>query len=129
MKNYELKLMAWLILALLISVPTFAWEHPRNPDRFPSIGLRIENHKLGGNYAAVSNPNGVSLIERGSVDDDGTGLGANLRLPVNSGLTLDFDYMTIDGEKVISRNNNIYRSNENLDGYRMGIGIRLYLNK
>lgn len=123
--------MRYLIVAMLFTLPTIVharWEQPVNPDRFISVGLNIETSSLSGDFTSISQPNGVAMIERGTAQHDYTGLGANLRFPATRSLTLDFDYLTLDGEASHHRNNNIYREISDLDGYRMKIGVRLYLN-
>jgi hypothetical protein len=117
------------IAAFLIAASASAWERPLNPDRFPSIGLNVDNFHTSGEFTSVSSPNlPLTLVERGPAQDSYTGLGVDVRFPATDSVTLGAGYTHIDGDSVHSRNNNIYRESVNYTGYRLTFSARLYLN-
>jgi len=117
-------------LLMLLTPLIHAWECPRNPDRFPSLGLNISTAKLTGDKNYVNNPglpNPQPFKDSGHQDFDS--VGADVRLPVTDGLTFSVSYDQISANGDYTRDQNIFKQSDNFDGYRVGVGVRMYFNK
>jgi hypothetical protein len=116
-------------VGLLFFLSTIARAQTRNPDRYVSVGLKVENYYTHGDYTTISGPDSLNqLVERGSAREDYVGLGLNLRIPATDSLTIDFDYMALDGERRHNRRDT-YQDTADLDGYKAGVGFRFYFNQ
>ena len=122
-------------LAVLLALPARAWEFPDNPDRFPSIGLHVDNEKLDGDRTEiVINNIGERLPYRNSDETEFTWRGgADVRLPLHRSITMSFMYERVETEWFFKRRNtlggDLYEENRRLSGYNYQLGFRLYLNR
>lgn len=105
-----MKRVGFIVLALLAAAAAHAWEIERNPDRYPSIGLDLYKGQLAGLPRA-----GVA----GAQTTGGTVGGIlDLRLPVTGSLTWHA-FASSEG----AANNKDFT-----DGYRVGMGFRVYMH-
>lgn len=124
-----------ILFAFLIASTVHAWEFINNPDRFPSVGLHVDNQKLKGNREeTVVNSAGQDVPYRHS---DETAYqwrgGADVRLPATQSLTFTVSYDRVETDDWFTRHNTLggdmYKEHKNLKGDNWGIGVRLYFNK
>lgn len=110
-----------LFLIALLPASLFAWEHPKNPDRFPSIGLSYAGSTLEGEY----------VIEGFKQDTEvKTGLLLlDTRLPLSNKLTLDVGIGSTAIRETSEENRNFFGEREDLKGAYTRIGIRYYFSK
>lgn len=119
-----------LVLLIVGIKPARAWEFPRNPDRFPSVGFNISSADLGGERDEVSTPSTVlTNAQGGPVDFSGNTAGMDVRLPVNDGMTLSISADHYDNRTDFKRNGGTYRESESLRGFKYGLGVRVYFNR
>lgn len=125
-----MKILSIVVMLLIASNRAFAWEYPRNPDRFPSIGFNASSMDLSGHRDEVSMPS-IDLTNAlgGSQKFASNSIGADLRLPVNDGLTLTLAADSFDTRSDFMRNGNVYKESQSLTGFRYSLGLRLYFNK
>ncbi len=98
-----------LLLSVIVPVDAHAWEKGGNPDRFPSIGVELAKGQVAGIPKAGIN---------GAQTNGGTvGFLGDFKFPVTQSLTLHTSFQT-DGI-----NNNLAYT----DGYRLAVGLRVYL--
>ncbi len=107
-----------------------AWEFPRNPDRFPSVGFNVTNGSISGHRDEVDTPPPTYLFRTnvGNTDMDTHTLGADLRLPLHESVTFVFGYDSIESNYHFVRAGDVFHETERLSGYRYTVGFRLYLN-
>ncbi len=121
---------ALMVLSFIGICQAHAWEFSRNPDRFPSVGLNANTARLDGERNNVNLP-GTGLQQpfkdSGSLDFDA--IGADVRLPINDGITLNFTYDRLTYGSNLVRDGNVYQQKDHFSGNRFGFGIRVYLNK
>ena len=125
------RLIIALGVSLVLAQQAKAWEFARNPDRFPSIGLNISAADLNGKRDEVSQPANpiLAMNAGGDVDYQSNTVGADVRLPVNDGMTLTLSADHFDNRSTFERKGNLYRESESLRGVRYGLGVRIYFNK
>ncbi len=134
MKNkISLAVVSYVLIVLsflFVSMSAHAKEYPRNPDRFPSLGLNASTSRLSGARTHINSP-GSTMVQ--GQDDSGTidneSFGADFRLPINNGVTLNVSWDRVSYNSSLTRTGNIYEANDNFDGNRFGLGLRVYFNK
>ena len=83
----------------------FAWERPGNPDRYISFGLEVFKGQEAGILKAAETNGGTA---GGKLD---------MRLPVNGNITLNF----------FGENTGINNNKDFTEGYKLGLGLRVYV--
>ena len=123
------KMLAVIVLFSFVATSK-AYEQPRNPDRFISLGLNVENLQQSGDFTAVSMPSVILTdVSRGPAQENYTGIGLDVRIPANDCLTLSAGYMNLVGDSSHSRDNGLYTEKIKFTGYRLNFGARLYFNR
>lgn len=126
------------VAVTMLSCSAQAWEFSRNPDRFPSLGLHVINGSVKGDRYETDLPGTVGSRSQSGPESESTyTLGADIKLPINHGMTLGFFYDQHEIDRVYKRNRAptnttgevIFKETSNLNGYRYGFDFRLYLNK
>lgn len=117
------KILKVSIFLLLLSFPTLshAWEFSKNPDRFPSLGFNVSSSRMTGSSTYRT------IEDKGPIDQES--FGADVRLPVGDGVTLNFSYDQISYAAVLERNHYGLSTVDNYHGSRYGLGLRVYFNK
>jgi hypothetical protein len=128
-----------IAVTLLLCAPLSAraWEFSRNPDRFPSIGVKVSNADVNGTRYESDGP--YAALQRTQSGPEHWGehvLGADVRLPASDCLTFGFAYDHIEGSHTYDRNAGPYQTggtiySEKIDtsGYRYTLTARLYFSK
>lgn len=100
--------MKTLIIALVVGVAGVAgaYEKPGNPDRYMSFGIDIFKGQEAGMVRADGGTNGGT-----------TGGKLDIRLPISSNLTLS----------AFGENTGINNNKDFTEGYKIGIGLRVYV--
>lgn len=112
------KLMFLLVLAPSLS---FGWEHPSNPDRFPSIGLSYAGSTIDGEFTTaglkqdVETKSGLLLLDT--------------RLPLSNKLTLELGIGSMAVKQTGDENAVFFGSENDQSGSYSKIGIRYYFSK
>jgi hypothetical protein len=111
------------IVSLLAMVPasSFAWEHPKNPDRFPSIGFTYSSTAEEGEMKTQGATQDVETAGGALVLDTRLPLSNSFTLNVGLGLTAS----TVEGKD----NQYFYGSETDTKGGTFFIGGRYYFNK
>lgn len=119
------------ISLFLLPLRAHAWEFPRNPDRFPSVGFNVANTNLTGTRSEISQPNNpaLTLAYNGSLKRSDYSIGGDLRLPVSDQLTFTLFADSVNSDTTFNRAQNVYKETDKIDGYRYGLNIRLYFSK
>lgn len=117
------------IVVLLAASSAQAWEFRDNPDRFPSVGVNVAASSLKGDKREVDGPGGsLERARTGSASLCSHWVGLDVRLPINSVMTLNFYGDSINTEDNFTRDFNVYHETTGLNGYHYGAGIRFYMN-
>jgi hypothetical protein len=119
-----------LIFILVSPVTSYAWEKPRNPDRFVSFGFNVSQSDVDGQRAEVNQPSAIlTNAYLGSDEVSLHSIGADVRFPATNSLTLSLSYDKLSTEQTFLRQGGVYKESTNMDGQRVTFGLRLYLNK
>lgn len=95
-----------IIALLLLAAPLMAYEQPGNPDRYFSFGIEA----FKGQEAGIARAN--------SGTDAGTAGGKlDIRFPISSNITLN----------AFGENTGIDDNKDYTEGYKIGIGLRVYV--
>lgn len=116
-----------LVFLLISKNHLQAWEFEGNPDRMPSIGVGISNTDIHGSRTGTSLPHTQALVVRDEGGSDSYAYGLDLRLPVSHQATISLSYELIETNSNFTRDLDVYRESQNLNGQRWGIGARFYL--
>ena len=122
-----------LIVALMflsVSGSARAWEFARNPDRFPSVGLNVSNENISGRRNEIDQPSPILTRNQGGpISTSYYSYGADIRLPASDQITFTLFADSINTDTTFTRVDNVYKQRDKLDGYRYGLGVRLYFSK
>lgn len=107
-------------VALLLPTVGFCWEHPKNPDRFPSVGFSLSGSAEDGDYKTQ----GVSQ----DLESKGSSLFVDTRLPLSNSFTLSVGLGTTKSTVDAKDNPFFFGSKSQLSGSVFSIGGRFYFN-
>lgn len=121
---------SFVFISLVSVSSSYAWNFPRNPDYAPSIGFHVTNYNVEGSRTEIDMPSGhADRSFYGLEDRSKDTYGTDLRLPIHSGITVNFFYDKINMAENFSREGNVYQEKTLLKGYEMGFGIRCYFSQ
>lgn len=112
-----------IIMLLLFVTPSLshAWEVPKNPDRFPSLGLTYTGVSETGDYNIQGYKQDVETTNRSLI--------ADLRLPLATSFTLSIGVGGTHSEVLGKENFNFYGSKTDTSGGLFTISGRFYFNQ
>lgn len=112
------------ILVTLTSTFSFAWECPKNPDRFPSIGLSLSGQAASADQSYPSFPTGGSQNR-----EDSVGMFIlDTRLPLSNSFTLDFAIGSMHVKQTLDETATLDSQKYDANGGYFKIGARYYFN-
>lgn len=133
------KVGAAVVVTMLLFGQAQAWEFKNNPDRFPSIGIHVMNGSVKGDRFETDLPDRptMSRTQSGPESEMTYTVGADVKVPINQGMTLGFFYNHHEINRTYERNHSqffnngevLLRETSNLNGYQYGFDFRLYMNK
>ena len=113
-----------LFIALsLVVIPSlsFAWEHPKNPDRFPSLGLTYAANALEGDFASA----GTSQ----DIESESSELLIDTRLPLSDSFTLSVGLGGVSTNTKGKDSPTLFSSETDASGGSFVISGRWYFNR
>jgi hypothetical protein len=138
MKNGgTMKTIIAIAVLLLAPLSARAWEFPRNPDRFPSVGFAVTNSNENGTRYESDGPYpALTRTQSGPEHFGGHTIGGDVRLPASDCLTFGFSYEHIESLHTFDRHGGdyqptgvLYSEKLSTSGYRYGVTARLYFSK
>lgn len=119
-----------LLLVILCPAASFAWEIPKNPDRFPSLGLNISNADYDGSSQNVLWVSPVYTLNDNYKSEYEERLkGFDLRLPLHESFTFEFGFDRVKTHSKKTLSNNKYIKYDDLNGNSYKLGVRFYFNQ
>ena len=120
-----------IIALLLVVSPSigWAWFVRGNPDASPSIGFNVESTRLSGSTSEVDGPPNLKRIQHGTRRRDTDRVGLDVRVPVNSSLSLEAGYDKVWVDDRFIRGTGVFNRSDNMDGQTFRAGVRFYLNR
>lgn len=110
-----------IVIIIAATSPAFAWEHPNNPDRFPSLGLSYTGVSEDGDYKTQ----GFSQ----DIESSSGALILDTRLPLSNSFTLSVGLGAV-GTNVKGESNAVFAADElDTSGGLFTISGRYYFNK
>lgn len=110
-----------MILSLILSPSlSFAWEHPQNPDRFPSLGLTLDGTSASGDYTTAG--------FKQDVDSETSEILLDTRLPLSNSFTLSIGLGATGTTFKGKENPNFFSSETKTNGGHFFITGRYYFN-
>lgn len=123
-------LIGFVAAVVFFGVSAMAWEFPRNPDRFPSIGFNAIDMELEGDRIDIDQPTlATTRTQSGPLTQSLYMIGADVRLPLNDQITLTLAADSVSGDSSFSRGGNTFKEDSRVKGHRLGVGLRLYFSK
>ncbi len=124
------KLILVATFVLTAATQGFAWEQPRNPDRFPSFGVAYGSSRTTGTRDEIDSPNPLLTRDNiGDVHSQDYTIGTDFRFPFSDNGTLQLGYDFLGNHNYFTRADGVYREDEKSTGYRFSVGVRVYLNQ
>lgn len=127
-----MKKIAGAILITILFVPVLgAWDVTGNPDQVVSIGFNVMNASIDGQRSETDLPGNLTSqrTQLGFEERDLYSIGGDIRIPVQRSLTVNLSYDSISENGKFTRQGGVFQEKTNLDGYKLGFGMRLYFNK
>jgi hypothetical protein len=116
-----MKKVLFAVAILTSTFPVFGWEHPNNPDRFPSLGLSYTGIAEDGDYKTQ----GFSQ----DIESSSAALILDTRLPLSNSFTLSLG-LGATGTNVKGESNAVFDADElDTSGGLFTISGRYYFNK
>ncbi len=116
-----------LIVASLIAASStiaHAWEHPLNPDRFPSIGASLSGSSTGGDASYPSAP----FVGSQNVEHNTGMFVVDTRLPLSNSFTLGLAVGSISQKTTVDETPNLDSQKFDGRGGYFSISGRYYFN-
>lgn len=116
-----------ILVVVLCSVPVVVngWEFPKNPDRFPSVGLALSGQSLSGDQSSPSNPSVGSQGYETSI----AMLAIDTRLPLSNSFTLDLALGSVSSDASADETIHLNSAKADATGGYFRIGARWYFNR
>jgi hypothetical protein len=116
-------ILAGLLAALGVGISN-AWEHPQNPDRFPSIGLELAGQSTDGDWNSPSIPS----AGKQNVEINSSIFILDTRLPLSKSFTLSLALGTTASESKADATPVLASEKLEQSGGYFSIGARYYFN-
>lgn len=128
-----------MLIVILTSSISYAYEIAENPDRYPSIGLSVAHGNMNGDHITTINPtdfNGLppQAVNGGPSRSDDNSYGVDVRLPLSDWCTFGISYDHISVRQNFSRtvyptrpDIPLFLDESKVTGSRLGFNVRLYI--
>ena len=110
-----------VVITMLVPSASFAWEHPMNPDRFPSLGFTYSGSAEDGEFTSAGTRQDVEVVSGG--------LFLDTRLPLSNSFTLSFGLGAVGSNVKGKDSPTLFSSESDTSGGSFFISGRYYFNR